>query len=268
MRFKRDVGILPSEDGPGLPLENTSWNVSQGGTGFAPPYCFPKTPLAPFPSSDEEAGDAGSGSSPASAMQLQNPPTMHGIEFELASETANKFLQSFTTRYAKPATVFCSRELENGLTDYVRTAVVQNGQSFPDDNALRTKACEILGRTAQHGTPADDKELLGKFKEMVRGMLTVDQTQQAVAAAQLPTMPEVFDMNIGDINTVTLSNDMKTDANISSSLQHANSMPLDMNGMNMNVDLNLDSVTQEDMDNLFQDMNFEFEDGSDFIKSQ
>lgn len=255
MRFKRDVGILPSEDGPGLPLDNTAWSVSQGGSGFAPPYCFPKAQLALFPSLEEENGDTGSGSSSNSTMQMQNPPTMHGIEFDLASETANKYLQSFTTRYAKPATVFCSRELENGLTDYVRTVVVQNGQSFPDDGALRSKACEILGHTAQHGTPADDKELLGKFKDMVRGMLAVGQTQQAVA--QLRTMPEVFDMNLGDANSISI-NDNNNNNN-----QQVNNMPLDMSGMN--VDLNLDSVTQEDMDNLFQDMNFEFEDGVDLI---
>lgn len=266
MRFKRDVGILSSEDGPGLPMENTAWNVSQGGTGFAPPYCFPKTPLAPFPSStspEEAVGDAasrsGSGSigSGAPAMQLPIPPTMHGIEFELAPETANKYLQSFTTRYAKPANVFCSRELENGLTDYVRTTVVQNGQAFPDDNALRAKACEILSCTAQHGTPADDKELLGKFKDMVRGMLAADQTQQAVA--QLPTMPEMFDMNLGEAS----GNNMNLPVTQVSAVNNVN-MPMDMGAMN--VDLNLDSVTQEDMDNLLQDMNFEFEDGVDLIK--
>ncbi|KIH90179.1 homeobox and c2h2 transcription factor [Sporothrix brasiliensis 5110] len=250
MRFKRDVGILPAEDGPGLPTDFTAWSVSQGGSGFAPPYCFPKMPIAPFPSPEDEAGDASSGMSNTSATQMQNT-TMLGIDFELPSETANKFLQSFTTRYAKPATVFCSRELENGLTDYVRTTVAQNGQPFPDDEALRAKAREILGRTTELGTPADDKELLVKFKEMVRGMLTANQTQQGMA--QLPTMPEVFDMNLGDATAMNLANNH----------QHVNGMPLDMGVMN--VDLNLDSVTQEDMDNLLQDMNFEFEDGVDLI---
>ncbi|CAK7202461.1 hypothetical protein SEUCBS139899_005184 [Sporothrix eucalyptigena] len=254
MRFKRDVGILPAEDGPGLPMENTSWNLSQGGTGFAPPYCFPKTPLAPISSSsgDVNSGEGGSGSGvPSPGTQIQNPPLMHGIEFGMAPETANKYLQSFTTRYARPATIFCSRELENGLTDYVRTVVARNGQPFPTDEALRAKACEILSCTPQHGTPADDKELLSKFKDMIRGMLSADQTHQA--AAQLPTMPEIFDMNLaGD------SVDNSSSHNI-----HDSSMQLDMSAMN--VDLNLDSLTQEDMDNLLQDMNFEFEDGVDLI---
>ncbi|CAK7227852.1 hypothetical protein SBRCBS47491_006709 [Sporothrix bragantina] len=255
LRFKRDVGILPAEGGPGLPLENTSWNLSQGGTGFAPPYCFPKTPLAPISSSSGEAnsGEGSSGSGGRSPMMpMQNPPTMHGIEFEMAPETTNKYLQSFTTRYAKPATVFCSRELENGLMDYVRTATAQNGQAFPSDEALRAKACEILNCTPQHGTPADDKELLSKFKTMVRGMLAADQILQA--SAQLPPMPKMFDMNLAG------------DANYSNNPNTQNSMQVDMTAMNM--DLNLDAVTQEDMDNILQDMNFEFEDGVDLITGQ
>ncbi|CAK7221029.1 hypothetical protein SCUCBS95973_004357 [Sporothrix curviconia] len=258
MRFKRDVGILPAEDGPGLPLDNTAWSVSQGGSGFAPPYCFPKTPLAPFPSSSGEA-NGGEGNSVSGGrspgMAMQNPPTMHGIEFGMAPETANKYLQSFTTRYAKPATVFCSRELENGLMDYVRNATAQNGQAFPSDEALRAKACEILGCTPQHGTSADDKELLGKFKDMARGILAADQ--MLLASAQLPTMPETFDMNFsGDLagNVGDHSGGNVTTTNNSD-------MQLDMSAMN--VDLNLDAMTQEDMDNLLQDMNFEFEDGVD-----
>ena len=257
MRFKRDVGILPAEDGPGLPVDNTSWNLSQGGSGFAPPYCFPKTPLGPVLSlaGDINGCEGGSGAGSRSpGMQMRNPPTMHGIEFGLAPETANKFLQSFTTRYAKPATVFCSRELENGLMDYVRTAAAQNNGALPSDEALRAKACEVLGCTPQHGTPADDKELLGKFKDMARGMLAADQMLQV--STQLPSMPEVFDMNLaGEALDNMQGNNM-----------HSNNMQLDLSAMNVN--LSLDTMTQEDMDIMLQEMNFDFEDGVDLITGQ
>ncbi|CAK7266777.1 hypothetical protein SEPCBS119000_002203 [Sporothrix epigloea] len=182
MRFKRDVGILPADGGPGLTVDSPSWSLSQGGTGFAPPYCFPKAQLAPLPSlpstnSGEATGgescSASGGCPMASAMQI--PPAMHGSRYGPAPEMANKYLQTFTTRYAKPATVFCSRELENGLTEYVQTFAALNSNLFPSDEAIRARACEILGCTPQHGTPADDQVLLDKFKDMVRGTLATGQ---------------------------------------------------------------------------------------------
>ncbi len=36
-RFKRDVGILTDSSLPGLP-DGNQWNLTQGGSGFAPPY--------------------------------------------------------------------------------------------------------------------------------------------------------------------------------------------------------------------------------------
>ena len=220
IRFKRDVGILPAKDGPGLPTDNKSWNIAQGGSGFAPPYCFPKTPLAPLSPTDMQDATSCDGSrGPAASGYTSTAPS-----------AANKYLQTFMTRYAKPATVFCSRELEDGLANYVRTAIVQHGQPFPDDEALRAKARDILKCTAQQSTPADDKAVLSKFREMMALQLAEEQAQQPQAAA-----------------AGTLDVPFPGDAE------------LDMGSMNL--DLNLEHVTQEDMDSIFQEMSFEFEDG-------
>lgn len=229
IRFKRDVGILPAEDGPGLPIENKSWNLSQGGSGFAPPYCFPKTPLAPFSPTNQPTAQSCSGSRDVS-------PSGYTLT---APSAANKYLQSFMTRYAKPATVFCSRELEDGLADYVRTTTVLNGQPFPDDEALRAKAREVLKCAPGQTTPADDKAVLDKFREMMTLLLADELAQKQPNAASALNMP--FAENTSGIG----------------------GMDVDMS--NMNVDLNLDQVTQEDMDNIFQEMSFEFEDGVDLV---
>ncbi len=155
LRFKRDAGILPADQGPGLPAGG-AWAIQAGGTGFAPPYTFPKATMSPLPT--DSVGNV--------QIWRDGGP---GTEAELS--TANKFLQNFTSRYPAPATVFCSRELENGLEALVKSDMAA-GRGFPTDAALRTKAREILGvdRTA-----ADDEVLLGKFREMVKAKASVEQ---------------------------------------------------------------------------------------------
>jgi hypothetical protein len=81
--------------------------------------------------------------------------------FNVKATTAAKFLESMPQRWQKPATVFCSRDLENGLNDFVK-AEMERG-NIPSDNALRAKAREILG---VERTSADEVELLEKFKAM------------------------------------------------------------------------------------------------------
>lgn len=120
------------------------------------------------------------------------------------SSTATKYLQSFTTRHQPPATVFCSRELEAGLAAFVESEVsllscgggkAAAEAAFPDDNAIRSKAREILQISA---TPADDPVLMEKFKAMMRERLHLDnpaqsgnqdQAQDQVVAAQNQAVP-------------------------------------------------------------------------------
>jgi hypothetical protein len=174
-RFKRSVGILSAEDGPGLPLGTLNWNVSGGGSGFAPPYAFPKAQLAPF-----------SGTLPVQ-VEMTDGDNPKSFAFDTEPETVNKFLKSFQTRYPAPATVFCSRELEKGLVEFVEAE-----GALPSDEALRARAREILGTSS---TAADDDVLLGKFKEMVKAKAVEMQP-----SIQEQTIPEatMMDTNLDE----------------------------------------------------------------------
>ena len=141
IRFKRDVGLAPSSTGPGLPCSQPSWRVGMGGSGFAPPYLHPKGPPAPF---TEDV-----------AVKMK-----HKV-YKVQAKTAGQFLHSMGERWARPATVFCSRELESELGDFVRAQVEQG--VVPSDEALRAKARAILGVGV---TAADDGSLLEKFKSL------------------------------------------------------------------------------------------------------
>lgn len=97
--------------------------------------------------------------------------------FQTDSTITNKYLETFKTRYPKPATIFCARELEDGLVKFVESEISLTG-SFPDDEAIRAKARMILNSAE---TAADDPVLLGKFKGwmMTRGQIPGQQQQQA-----------------------------------------------------------------------------------------
>ena len=112
-----------------------------GGTGFSPPYLNPKNPPAAF---TEDV-----------AVRID-----HKV-YKVQAKTAEKFLQSMGERWQKPAMVFCSRDLENGLGTFVKSEIAKG--VVPTDEQLRAKAKEILG---VQDTAADDMQLLGKFKSL------------------------------------------------------------------------------------------------------
>lgn len=228
-RFKRDCGII-KEDGPGLP-ETDAWAIKLGGSGFAPPYAFPRAQMQPFGTAAATpavptATAAVAASSSAIAQQqaaaqgsstVQVPLREGARYFPAAPDTANKFLETFTQRYEPPATVFCSRELENGLADFVEQRMAHN--DFPDDRLLREKACEIVGTDA---TAADDQILLEKFKEMMRGRLLAPATgaerldlssfsvpPAPALDAQLPGLPAQMDVSISDNELNDILQDMQ-----------------------------------------------------------
>lgn len=142
IRFKRDVGLAAMENGPGLEYsatENTSWRCEKGGTGFSPPYVFPKEP--PTLSGED--------------VTIR----MDDREFVVSAKTATHWVNSVSTRYQPPGQIFCSRELENGLNSFVKSQVAKG--HAPTDEVIRAKAREILG---MNKTSADDLDLLEKFK--------------------------------------------------------------------------------------------------------
>lgn len=156
-RFKRDAGILTDSSLPGLP-QCTAWNVSQGGSGFSPPYLFPNPAKAahmtPFP---QDTGTLGNGA-----------PTKPSV-VSVPASAATRFIQALPTRHPPPPSVFCSRELERELCGFVAGEVLATGGGvFPSDEAIRERARAFL-RTDR--TAADDPVLLGKFKDMMKARL-------------------------------------------------------------------------------------------------
>jgi hypothetical protein len=81
--------------------------------------------------------------------------------YSVKARTAKGFAGSMKGRWQEPGKIFCSRELEQGLGNYV---TVEMGKGVvPSDEALKAKAKEILGLET---TAADDAELLEKFKSL------------------------------------------------------------------------------------------------------
>ena len=131
-----------------------------GGTGFSPPYLNPKSPPAPF---TEDV-----------AVKMN-----HKV-YKIPAKTAGKFLQSMSERWQKPATVFCSRDLEDGLGAFVKSEIASG--VVPTDDALRAKARAILG---VQETAADDVLLLEKFKGL----------HGIASPANLPNFTPVVNLN-------------------------------------------------------------------------
>ncbi|KAI1133697.1 hypothetical protein F5Y10DRAFT_228369 [Nemania abortiva] len=243
-RFKVDAGILPPGSGPGLSLPSVAWSIRDGGTGFEPPYVNPN---------------------PAAMIELLHGNPQIYLDdaakpFESEASTANHFLRTFTQRYPAPAKIFCSRELENGLTEYVRRELQKTGV-FPGDAQLQSRARDIMG---MQKTPCDDPVLLGKFKAALQGNMPALQLQQQQAmpmgasfgldfSATLPaSMPTTSALSAGLISPMptldptlsvpaadTFSTGMDLDLNFTE--QELNDILNDVSYDNMQFDLSPDS---------------------------
>lgn len=222
-RFKRDVGILPADSGPGLGNpKDAAWAPISGGTGFAPPY------VAPNPAATIEP----LASNPTILLRDARP-------FEPAASTANRFLKSFTRRYPAPAKVFCSRELESGLTEYVRREVGRTGV-FPSDDHLRERARQIM---AMQKTSCDDPVLLERFKAAVR-------------SARLPDDASASAHDVGPL-TPGVAADIATVAG-------AGDAALAMLPEDMDMDF---QFTDQEMNDFLQDVSPDFEGGAPLNQS-
>jgi hypothetical protein len=202
--------------------------VKEGGTGFAPPY------VSPNPTATIEPLHG----NPQIYLRDEVKP------FESDASTANHFLQTFTRRYPAPAKIFCSRELENGLTEYVKRELQKTG-SFPSDAQLQERARDIMG---MQKTACDDPLLLGKFKAALQGNTLVQQVPTGAS----------FDLDF----PTTLPASMPTTSGLSTRL--GSSMPtldpaLSGSGMDslradMDIDLNF---TEQELNDILQDVSYE-----------
>lgn len=190
IRFKRDAGLMPEDDGPGLPhSEPTCWNVSRGGTGFSPPYVQPgKDTNIPGYKDDVDV-------------------TVDDKVFKINPKTAEKFIRDLESRsrFKPPAMVFCSRDLENGLAELVKSELARG--VVPTDEQLRGKAREILGLEK---TAADDLALLEKFKAMHGISLSVPITAGPMPDYSLPNFTNDVSM-LAEFDLELSAMDLSTD---------------------------------------------------------
>ncbi len=163
--------------------------------------------------------------------------------FESEAATANHFLRTFTQRYPAPAKIFCSRELENGLTEYVKRELLKTGV-FPNDAQLQARARDIL---SMQKTPCDDPILLGKFKAALQGNISAQQ-------------PLPMDTSFALDFTASIPASMPTTSALSAGL--ASSMPLDPTlsvpatdpwSTEMELDL---SFTEQELNDLLEDVSY------------
>lgn len=119
------------------------WRVKDGGTGFLPPFVKPK-----------EGKHIG--------FTEFTPVLIDDRPYPVSKDTAESYVRALCSgQYRFPATVFCSRELEDGLNAYVEECMMV--LYVPTDDDLRAKGREILG---VERTAADDPKLLEAFKAM------------------------------------------------------------------------------------------------------
>ncbi|KAH6607777.1 c2h2 type zinc finger containing, partial [Trichoderma cornu-damae] len=197
-RFKRDVGII-SDAGPGLP-PGYAWALEQGGTGFAPPYVFPKD-HEPVNNDVEVAMRTGAKSITA------------------GHSAVNSYLEELTSSpKRKPAVIFCSRELEWGLQQYAKAHFIDTG-FLPSDTALKAKAREVL---KAEKTAADDPVLLDKFKAWLLAKLPHLASgepikQEPNPVDKLPSaVPTNMDVDISDAELGDMLKDMDFDFGLGS----------------------------------------------------
>ncbi|KXJ86195.1 hypothetical protein Micbo1qcDRAFT_153415 [Microdochium bolleyi] len=164
-RFKRSVGLLPAESGPGLSPDTVDWNSTRGGSGFAPPYIYPN-PVAEIRATAD-----------TSNVIMRDEAKV----FPTNAATMSRYIQNFTQRHQPPAKIFCSRELETGLTEFVKREIAGGG-AMPSDAALRKRACDIMG---MQKTSCDDPVLFAKFKEAMQ--------QSAATVPALDDPESIFD---------------------------------------------------------------------------
>lgn len=117
--------------------------MTDGGTGLTPPYLKPK---------------------PGKVIEVADEASVlidHRF-YNVNKDTAERYVRALCEgEYQFPPSVFCSRELEDGLNAYIEDCM--KNLYVPSDDDLRAKARDILG---VERTAADDPKLLETFKAM------------------------------------------------------------------------------------------------------
>lgn len=236
-RFKRDVGLLPKDSGPGLGRNHTPPPITEG-TDFSG-VLFPPPPPPP-PHSGKNHKNNKNGQSTASAAKFTTAP----------SPTSPTALGS----------ILNSRQLEKGLAEYVKRELRHTGGVFPSDDSLRERARNIL---SMQSTPCDDPVRLGRFKAALQesvaaaasfmqspsiGPGSVGTSREVFSPMTTTPQPSLHNSNISGI-TVGLESLGPTapapatagpDPSIDFGLDAIDSQPPLTTSMNLDLDLDLD----------------------------
>ncbi|KAH6895291.1 hypothetical protein B0T10DRAFT_526629 [Thelonectria olida] len=219
LRFKRHVGIIQG-DGPGLP-DGNQWALEQGGTGFAPPYACPKNGLQPFIDS------------------IQVPMCRGAKSFPAGHSGANSYLENLTSLDARPAKVFCSRELERGLMEFVESHVTDTGR-MPSDAMIQARGRQVLNADT---TAAEDPDLMARFKDMMSQKMPGASLAESETGGSVPSaMPSNMNINISDEDMNNFLQDMNFEFDAQDlggvsllgmeGVQEGGGVSLDMDGFN------------------------------------
>lgn len=131
--------------------------------------------------------------------------------FKAGHDAANQFLETLLSENSRPANVFCSRELEAGLVQFVKKNVTDTGR-LPTDAAMQMRAKDIINAIE---TAADDPVLLEKFKAWMKNQLPHALPADDDQTSQQPSLlPMNMDMNITDAELGDILNDMDFDFDV------------------------------------------------------
>ncbi|KAK7721421.1 hypothetical protein SLS64_001717 [Diaporthe eres] len=155
IRFKRSTGILPITEGPGLPDD---LGIGAVGSGLRTRLQGPHSASAsPKPTILAHAPFTG-----------QNATVSSGLGADFNMINSHSYGNSSMSVSSNPGAVFNSQDFEDKLMQFAVAEVATSGR-MPADEALIARAKEILGFEVWQAetTPADDPELLGRFKVLV-----------------------------------------------------------------------------------------------------
>jgi hypothetical protein len=175
------------------------------------------------------------------------PVSVDSRMYSVRKETAGRYLRDLRAgRYQAPASVFCSRELENGLNIYVEDCITNH--MIPTDDDLRARACQILG--VDH-TAADEPKLLERFKAM---HVLWQQDSGADASDYLGNMGQIAPGQLPDYSLPNFTGDVNMYAAFG---QH-------MDSMDFSTDFSAGMIApcgqaQKEMASEMDDALFEFE---------
>jgi hypothetical protein len=247
-------------------LDNSiTWNICQGGSGFKPPYVFPNPQkMAPpqIPLSSASASPFQQ-QTPAAASSEHSP--MSGMMSETAQGGGDGVCQVLACE--PPPAVFCSRELEKDLSEFVTSQVAMLGrEGFPSAAAIRQRARvfwnSIPAHAGEERTPADDEVLLAKFRDMMHVRLGLGQpssssspqnnrgVQQGGQMSQLP-FETGSGMGIGTIVEMDCPN-------LSATVGLGPITEMDCPGAGV-------GLSQSEIDDMLQEMDFDFGNMDDYL---